>query len=83
MATLTFDTMQLVDALEQAQIPREQARAIVEVVRKSHDTADVATRADLALMRKEMEVMRRDIIIWLGGMMIAGFGSVIGLLKFG
>jgi len=73
MATLTFDTMKLVDALEKVQIPREQARAIVDVVRKSHDASDVATKADLELLRK-------DIIIKLGGMLMLGFGTVLAVM---
>jgi len=73
MSTATFDTLQLVDALEKADIPREQARAIVDVVRKSHDASDVATKADLELLRK-------DIIIKLGGMLMLGFGLVLAVL---
>jgi len=84
MATITFDTMKLVDALEQVHIPREQARAIVEVVRESHDAADVATKGDIALLEAKMEariaIARRDTIIWLGGISIAGFSTVIGVL---
>jgi len=73
MSAATFDTLKLVDALEKVNIPREQARAIVDVVRESHDATDVATKADLELLRK-------DLIIKLGGMLIAGFGAVIGIL---
>jgi len=80
MAAIPFDTLKLVDALEQVQISREQARAIVDVVRAAHDTAEVATKGDLRELRKEIEIIRRDIIIKLGGMLIAGFGTVIAVL---
>jgi len=80
MAAIPFDTLKLVEALEQVQISREQARAIVDVVRAAHDTAEVATKGDLRELRKEIEIIRRDIIIKLGGMMIAGFGTVIAVL---
>jgi len=73
MSTATFDTLKLVDALEKVNIPREQARAIVDVVRKSHDASDVATKADLELLRK-------DIIIKLGGMLMLGFGTVLAVM---
>jgi len=73
MSTATFDTLKLVDALEEVNIPREQARAIVDVVRKSHDASDVATKADLELLRK-------DIIIKLGGMLMLGFGTVLAVM---
>jgi len=87
MATLTFDTMKLVDALEKVQIPREQARAIVDVVRDSHEAADVATKGDIALIRKDMDLVRKDmealenrLLLKLGGMLIAGFATVIAIL---
>jgi len=80
MSTVTFDTLKLVDALEKVQIPREQARAIVEVVREAQDTADIATKGDIALVRKDMEMLRKDIIIKLGGMLMLGFGLVLAVL---
>jgi len=84
MSSVTMDTLKLVEALEQADIPRVQARAIVDVVREARDSSDVATRADLRelelKLRSEMEVMRRDIIIKLGAMMITGFGMVLAVL---
>jgi len=58
------------------------------------DAGLMATKADIALVLKEIALVhkeldakialaRRDTIIWLGGMLIAGFGMVIGMLKFG
>jgi len=42
---------------------------------------DVAlVKADIALVRKEIAIARRDTIIWLGGMLIAGFGMVLTAL---
>jgi len=80
MSAVTFDTLKLVDALEKVQIPREQARAIVEVVREAQDAADIATKGDIALVRKDMEMLRKDIIIKLGGMLMLGFGLVLAVL---
>jgi len=74
---ITFDTLKFVDDLEAAQVPREQARAIVQMVRDSHDAADVATKGDIELLRKDIALARRDTIIWLGGMLVAGFGLVL------
>jgi len=73
MSAVTFDTLKLVDALEKVQIPREQARAIVDVVRESRDSSDLATKADL-------EMLRKDIIIKLGGMLMVGFGLVLAVM---
>jgi len=73
MSAATFDTLKLFDALEKVQIPREQARAIVNVVRESRDSSDLATKADL-------EMLRKDIVIKLGGMLMLGFGLVLAVL---
>ena len=47
MALAAFDTLEFVDELEQAGIPDRQARAISSAMRKSHESLDVATKADL------------------------------------
>jgi len=84
MSTVTFDTLKLVDALEKVQIPREQARAIVDVVRESRDSADVATKGDVRelelRLHSEIESLRKDIIIKLGGMLMVGFGLTLAVL---
>jgi len=84
MTAFTFDTLKLVDTLEKVDIPREQARAIVQVVRESHDATDVATKGDLALLQAKLEakiaIARRDTIIWLGAISITGFVTLAGLV---
>jgi len=44
---LAFDTLKLVDALEKVKLPRDQARAIVEVVRESR-TITLAEQSNIA-----------------------------------
>jgi len=74
---ITFDTLKFVETLEEAGVERRQAAAIASAVRDSHDAADVATKGDIELLRKEIALARRDTIIWLGGMLVAGFGLVL------
>jgi len=80
VAAITFDTLKFVETLEQAQVPQEQARAIATAVRDAQrdafDAGDVATKGDIRELRQEMEIMRRDIIIKLGAMVI-GMGVVL------
>jgi len=52
MTALTFDALKLVDTLEKVEIPREQARAIVNVVRESRD----ATLAEQGKIVQEASV---------------------------
>jgi len=44
------------------------------------DAGNRATKGDVALLEAKTALARRDTIIWLGGMLIAGFGTVITLL---
>jgi len=87
MPAIPFDTVKSVDALEAAKMSREQARAIVELVRSSHDAADVATKGDLSLLQKDLkndvELLRTEmkgeltLLKWMLGVLITG---VAGLL---
>jgi len=55
MSAVTFDTLKFVEILEAAKMPREHATAIAAAVRTTHDAADVATKADLAELRKDTD----------------------------
>ncbi|MFS1563790.1 MAG: DUF1640 domain-containing protein [Candidatus Arsenophonus phytopathogenicus] len=55
MGQIAFDTQEFVETLENAGLPKEQAKAISLVVRKSHEVADLATKRDLEDLRKDME----------------------------
>jgi hypothetical protein len=54
MGQVAFDTQEFVETLENAGLPKDQARAISIAVRKSHEVADVATRRDLEDARKDL-----------------------------
>ncbi|MGL9751793.1 MAG: hypothetical protein ACR5LC_13220 [Symbiopectobacterium sp.] len=61
MGQVAFDTLQASEELETAGISREQARAISLVVRKSHEVADVATKADIAEVKRDIADVRKEI----------------------
>ncbi|BAE74432.1 hypothetical protein SGGMMB4_02603 [Sodalis glossinidius str. 'morsitans'] len=61
MGQVAFDTLQALEELETAGISREQARAISLVVRKSHEVADVATKADIAEVNRNVADVRKDL----------------------
>ncbi|MFT4465017.1 MAG: DUF1640 domain-containing protein [Sodalis sp. (in: enterobacteria)] len=60
MGQVAFDTLQASEELETAGISREQARAISLVVRKSHEVADVATKADIADVKRDIADVCKD-----------------------
>uniref|UniRef100_UPI0025C1EF9E DUF1640 domain-containing protein n=1 Tax=Candidatus Symbiopectobacterium sp. TaxID=2816440 RepID=UPI0025C1EF9E len=65
MGQVAFDTQEFVETLENAGLPKDQAKAISLVVRKSHEVADLATKRDLDDVRKDLSAdiaeVKRDI----------------------
>ena len=59
------------------------AEAIAMAIDESlqlQDTTGFATKGDIRELELKMSIFRKDIILWLGGIMIIGFGSVVGML---
>jgi len=61
------------------------ARIHKEIALIHKDIAQLDVKIEMLSKDLEAKIVlaRRDTIIWLGGMLIAGFGTVIGMLKFG
>jgi len=76
MSTVSFDTLKFVETLESAGFDRAHARAVAAAVRDSHVNADVATKGDIALLRKEIEAQTNKIIVQVGGLFIAILGAI-------
>ena len=78
MATVTFDTLQLVEQLRTAGIPQEQAEAVVRVIARSQDNLvtkdhfDSKLESSLAPLRTDLTVLK-----WMMGLMIAGVMSLV------
>lgn len=61
MGQVAFDTLQASEELENAGISRKQARAISLIVRRSHEVADVATKADIVEVNRNIADVRKDL----------------------
>lgn len=61
MGQVAFDTQEFVETLENAGLPKDQARAISIAVRKSHEVADVATKADIIEVNRNITDVRKDL----------------------
>ncbi|MBF0134971.1 MAG: CCDC90 family protein [Magnetococcus sp. DMHC-1] len=74
MATVTFDTLELVKLLKVAGFPADQADAVVRVIAKSHD--ELVTRRDLQI---ELAPIRTDLVLlkWMIGIQLAGVMALI------
>ncbi|MEO5341047.1 MAG: CCDC90 family protein [Magnetococcus sp. MYC-9] len=62
MATVTFDTLELVDRLKAAGFQPEQAEEVVRVIAKSHD--ELVTRRDLQV---ELAPLKWGMAVTVGG----------------
>ncbi|WP_406706393.1 DUF1640 domain-containing protein [Sodalis sp.] len=92
MGQVAFDTQEFVETLENAGLPKDQAKAISIAVRKSHEVADVATKADIADVKRDIADVRRDMearfdklglqmTVRLGLMVAAAVSIIAAILK--
>jgi len=83
MTSIPFDTLKFVDTLEQADVPREQARAIAAAVRDAHAGAELVTKKDLdialAPVRNELTEMRGEMKLQ-RALLGAVLGGIIALI---
>jgi hypothetical protein len=82
MAT-PFDTLKLARRLEAAGFPPQQAGDMAEAI---GEAVQLATKADIAALRAELrtdiELLKRDMTIRLGSMMIVAVGVILAGFKF-
>ncbi|MBF0271837.1 MAG: DUF1640 domain-containing protein [Magnetococcales bacterium] len=73
MATVTFDTLELVESLEAAGFTKEQSKGVVNAFKKAQDVSfkELATRGDIkelemrmdAKFEKELAPIRTDLLL--------------------
>lgn len=96
MVSAGFDTLEVAKRLKGAGFDEAQAEAITGVLRESReaDLSRLATKDDLArvkddliheiaTLRSEMEILRRDLTIRLGGMIVVATGVLLAAKFFG
>jgi len=83
MTALTFDTLKFARRLKEAgmdpRLAEEQAEALAEALEANLE--NLATKADIADLRKDMQLMEQRLIIKLGSMMVGAVGVVAALAK--
>jgi hypothetical protein len=73
----------LYDAPVSINVPNDKARAVVDAMERDMGTA-LATKTDLQLLRKDLELLESRVVIKLGLLMTALFGvagTVVALLR--
>jgi hypothetical protein len=85
----TFDTLEISKRLKSAGFGDPQAEALTVVLREARDAdlSRLATRDEMnggfAALRAEMEILRRDLTIRLGGMIVVATGVLLAAKFFG
>ena len=89
MMPAAFDTLEISKRLKSVGFDDAQAEAITGVLRESReaDLSNLATKDDVArvesTLRAEMEILRRDLTIRLGGMIVMATGVLLAAKFFG
>ena len=85
MTVLTFDTHEAVTILKKVGFVEQQAKALVNTVKKAQAVTDLVTKADLdsvaSDLRHEMRELEHRLIIRLGGMLVIAVGVLAVLIK--
>jgi hypothetical protein len=86
MAAVPFDTLKLARRLESAGFPPKQAGDTAEALAEAMSGAELATRSDLdrvrVELRAEIEPLRRDLTIRLGGMIVVATGVIPAAIRY-
>ena len=79
MNMLALQTHEFIKELTGAGLTEQQAELIANHQAKIIDE-NLATKHDLELVRKEIEMLRKDMMLKLGTVIVAGFIAVIGII---
>ncbi|CAK0771771.1 DUF1640 domain-containing protein [uncultured Gammaproteobacteria bacterium] len=83
MTTITFDTLKFVHRLRDAGIPEPQAEAIAEAFKDASGEADLATKADVADVRRDIAEAKVDLLKWMFGALAAQTAFLSAIKFFG
>ncbi len=80
MKALAFDTLSFAKKLKAVNFTQEQAEALAESVAEIV-TENLATKADIAMLQRDLKEMEFRLTIRLGGMLAASVAIVAALVK--
>ena len=96
MTISSLDTLDIAKRLKGVGFNDAQAETVTEIIRdvRTADLANLATKADIGLLQgdirqleaklvAQIEILRRDMTIRLGGMIIAATAVLLGVKFFG
>ena len=78
---MVFDTLKSVEELQEAGIPKNQAKAQVRVFQRIIES-DLATKRDMKDLQQEMREMEYRLTIKTGVMVVASTGVILGTTQY-
>jgi len=81
MSTIPFDTLKLARKLEAAGFPAKQAGDTAEALADAMGE-ELATKADVLLVRNDLNIAVRDLKIWFGTAMVAAVGVILAAIRY-
>jgi hypothetical protein len=93
MGSVPFDTLRLARRLESAGFPPQQAGDTAEALAEALSGAELATTVDLAALRTklkaeiaavraEIELLRRELTIRLGSVLVVAVGILLAAIRY-
>jgi len=83
MATITFDTQELVNELENSGFTRQQSETVVTVLKRAQ--GELINKADLRELELRLDSkisdIKYDLIKWIAGMLLAQVAVIAALVK--
>jgi hypothetical protein len=77
-----FGTLKFARRQEDAGLSAPVAAGASEALAEALTGSELATKSDISALRHEMELLRRDLTIRLGSMMIVGVGVLLAAIRF-
>ena len=93
MNAVPFDTLKMAHRLEEAGFPARQAAGAAEALAEALVGAELATKGDILAMKGDlgviearlmaaMELLRRDMTIKIGSMMVIAVGVLLAAIRY-
>ena len=79
MTAIKFNPFTYFEELKAAGVSEQQAKVQADTLNKIFE-GDFATKSDILLLQKDMELLKKDIIIKLGSMIIFSFMATVSIL---
>lgn len=77
MSAITFDTHQIIKKLEAGGVSSEQAEAIVDAIKITQESAELATKTDIKIAISELKA---DMLKWIFAMLAGQLALILAVL---